>query len=59
MDEEVYDDLKEAFLQKLNISPETYHQRFRSTTFQAVVANRDLPPAKEYVQALGATGGAL
>ncbi len=39
MDEEqaeVYDDLKEALLEKFNISPETYHQRFRSTTVPAV-----------------------
>ncbi len=29
---EIYDDLKEALLEKFNISPETYRQRFRSTT---------------------------
>lgn len=35
MDEEqadVYADLKEALLEKYNISPETYRQHFRSTT---------------------------
>ncbi len=35
MDEEqaeIYEDLKEALLEKFNISPETYRQRFRSTT---------------------------
>ncbi|RXN23938.1 zinc finger and SCAN domain-containing 9 [Labeo rohita] len=38
MDEEraeVYTDLKEALLEKFNISPETYRQRFRSTTVPA------------------------
>ncbi|RXN23939.1 zinc finger with KRAB and SCAN domains 3-like protein [Labeo rohita] len=38
MDEEraeVYTDLKEALLEKINISPETYRQRFRSTTVPA------------------------
>ncbi len=38
MDEEqaeVYADLKEALLEKFNISPETYRQRFRATTVPA------------------------
>ncbi|RXN17966.1 zinc finger with KRAB and SCAN domains 3-like protein [Labeo rohita] len=38
MDEEqaeVYEDLKEALLEKFNISPETYRQRFRSPTVPA------------------------
>ncbi|XP_055367899.1 uncharacterized protein LOC129604626 [Betta splendens] len=38
MDEEqakVYDELKKALLEKYDISPETYRQRFRSATFPA------------------------
>lgn len=38
MDEEragVYADLKEAFLEKFNLSPETYRQRFRASTIPA------------------------